>query len=71
MKQMPSLVGMGAVLSQSQKDESIEDRWPVAYSNWLLREAERNYGITDLEGLAESWAISHLKTYIHRMHFTL
>ena len=43
----------------------------MAYASRLLSEAERNYGITDLEGLAVLWAISYLKTYIHGMHFTV
>ena len=66
-----SLVGLGAVLSQSQDDYGFENRFPVAYASQLLSEAERNYGITNLEGLAVSWAISHFETYIHRMHFTV
>ena len=37
----------------------------------LLRGAERNYGITDFEGLAVSWAITRFKTYIHIMQFTI
>ena len=43
----------------------------MAYASCLLSKAERNYGITDLEGLAVSWAISHFETYIHGMHFTV
>ena len=62
---------MGAVLSQSQDDCGFENRFPVAYASQLLSKAERNYGITDLEGLAVLWAISHFETYIHRMHFTV
>ena len=66
-----SLVGLGAVLSQSQDDYGFENRFPVAYASQLLSEVERNYGITILEGLAVSWAISHFETYIHGMHFTV
>ena len=43
----------------------------MAYASRLLSKAERNYGITDLEGLAVLWAISHFETYIHGMHFTV
>ena len=39
-------------MSQSQDDSGFENRFPVAYAIQLLRKAERNYGITDLEGLA-------------------
>ena len=66
-----SLVGLGAVLSQSQDDSGFENQFPVAYASQLLSKAERNYGITDLEGLAVLWAISHFETYIHGMHFTV
>ena len=66
-----SLVGLGAVLSQSQDDCGFENRFPVAYASQLLSKVERNYGITDLEGLAVSWAISHFETYINGMHFTV
>ena len=37
----------------------------------MHNEAERNYGITILEGLAVSRAISHFETYIYRMNFTI
>ena len=57
-----SLVGLGADLSQSQDDYGVENRFPVAYASRLLSEAERNYRITDLKGLAVSWAISRFKT---------
>ena len=66
-----SLVGLGAVLSQSQDDCGVENRFPVAYASQLLSKAERNYGITDYEGLAVFWAISHFETYIHGMIFTV
>ena len=66
-----STVGLGAMLSQTQGDDELNDRLPVAYASRSLSEAERNYGITDLEGLAVSWAISHFETYIHGMPFTI
>ena len=58
-------------MSQSQDKCGFENRFPVAYASQLLSKAERNYGITDLEGLAVPWAISHFETYIHGMHFTV
>ena len=57
-----SLMGLGAVLSQLQDDSGFENRFPVAYASRLLRKAERNYRITDLESLAVLWAISHFET---------
>ena len=66
-----STVGLGALLSQAHGDDGLHDRLPVVYASWLLSEAERNYGITDLKGLAISWAISHFETYIHGMQFTI
>ena len=47
-----SKVGVGAMLSQSHAQDGISERLPVAYASRLLSEAEHNYGITDLEGLA-------------------
>ena len=49
------------MLSQAQGADGISDRFPVAYASRSLNKAERNYGITDLEGLAVSWAISYFK----------
>ena len=66
-----SKVGVGAMLSQSHTQDGISERLPVAYASRLLSEAERNYGITDLEGLVVLWAISYFETYIHGMHFTV
>ena len=49
------------MLSQAQEADGISDRFPVAYASRLLNKAKRNYGITDLEGLAVFWVISYLK----------
>ena len=59
------------MLSQSHAQNGISERLPVAYASRSLSEAEHNYGITDLEGLAVLWAISYFETYIHWMHFTV
>ena len=56
-------------MSQSQYGCGLENRLPVAYASQLLSKAERNYGITDLEGLAVLWAISHLKHIYTRNAF--
>ena len=53
-----STVGPGAMLIQSQEDDRISNRFSVAYISRSLYKAERDYRITDLEGLAVSWAIS-------------
>ena len=58
-------------MSQIQDDSGFENRFPVAYASWSLRKAERNYGFTDLKGLAVSWAIIYFEAYIHGMHFTV
>ena len=43
-----SIQGLGAVLAQRQGDGSVK---PVAYASRSLQAHERNYGITELEGL--------------------
>ena len=47
-----SKAGLGAMLSQSHSYDGISERLPVAYASQYLNEAKRNYGITDLKGLA-------------------
>ena len=58
-------------MSQLQDDSGFENRFSVAYASRSLSKAERNYGITDLEGSAVPWAISHFETYKHGMDFTV
>ena len=58
-------------MSQAQGADGISDRFPVAYASRLLNKAERNYEITDLEGLAVSWATSLFEVYIHGMNFSI
>ncbi len=48
-----SILGLGAILSQEQTDGTTH---PVAYASRTLNQAERNYGITELETLAVVWA---------------
>ena len=66
-----SSVGIGAMLSQKHVVDSEGINLPVAYASRSLSKAERNYGTTDLEGLAVIWAIQHFESYIHGMHFTI
>ena len=47
--------GLGAVLAQKQDDDSIR---PIAYASISLQRHERNYGITELEGLGVVWAVN-------------
>lgn len=54
--------GLGAVLAQKQKDGSIR---PVAYASRSLQPHERNYGITELEGLGMVWAVKHFRLYLY------
>ena len=66
-----SKVGLGAMLSHSHYYDGISERLPMAYVGWSLNEAEWKYRITKFESLAVLWAISHFKTYIFGMNFTI
>ena len=59
------------MLSQSHSYDGISERLPVAYASQSYNEAEQNYRITDLKGLAVLWAISHFETYIHGINFNV
>ena len=63
-----SIKGIGAILSQVQKDDH---RHPVAYASRSLTAAERNYGITELETLAVVWAITHFHSYLYGQEVTV
>ena len=52
----------GAVLAQKQDDGSVR---PIAYASRSLQPHERNYGITELEGLGVVWAIKHFRPYLY------
>ena len=54
--------GLGAVLSQKQPNGQTV---PIAYANRTLQAHERNYGSTELEGLAVVWAIKHFRQYLY------
>ena len=53
--------GLGVVLSQlNDKGKEVV----IAYASRSLREAEKNYPITELEGLAVIWGIEHFHKYL-------
>ena len=55
-------LGLGAVLSQRQPDGKIH---PVAFASHALSPCEKNYSITELETLADLWAVSHFQCYLY------
>ena len=63
-----SHIALGAVLSQID-DHGQE--YVVAYASKLLKEAERNYNIAELECLAVVWAINHFRVYLYSSKFTV
>ena len=54
--------GLGAVLAQRQDDGLVK---PVAYTSRSLQTHEKNYGITELEGLAVVWAVKQFRHYLY------
>ena len=54
--------GLGAVLSQKQENGTTR---PIAYASRTLQPHERNYGISELEGLGVVWAVKHFRHYIY------
>ena len=60
-------VGIGAALYQGEGEE----REVVAHASRTLSAAERNYLVTDREGLAAVWAVKHFQVYLLGVKFTL
>ena len=54
--------GLGAVLSQTQKDGSTR---PIAFASRTVQSSEVNYGIIELEALAVVWAVKHFCQYLY------
>jgi hypothetical protein len=63
-----STYALGAILCQ-RDDDGIE--YVCAFASRLLKGAELNYTITELECLAVIWAISYFHYYICGCHFTV
>ena len=57
-----SVTGFGAVLFQKETDKTVR---PIAFASRTLQPHERNYGISELEGLGTVWAMRHY-LYGHR-----
>jgi len=56
-----SIYGPGAILSLL----------PIAYASFSLSKSERNYAVTDLETLADVWALSHFHYYLYGHQVTI
>lgn len=54
--------GLGAVLAQEQADGSVR---PITFASRSLQPHEKNYGITELEGLGVVWAVKHFRPYLY------
>ena len=63
-----SIKGLGAVLSQRQDDNRLH---PIAYASRALNNAQKNYGITELETLAVVWSITHFHPYLYGHSVTI
>ena len=60
--------GLGAVLSQRQKDNTIR---PLAFASRTLQPHEKNYGISELEGLGVVWGVKHFRHYLYGYRCTV
>ena len=60
--------GLEAILAQEGQDKKIHSVTFISYKN---NRHERNYPITDLEGLAVFWAVKKLKRYLRGTLFTI
>ena len=60
--------GLGAVLAQKQPDGTVH---PIAYASRTLQKTEKNYGITELEGLGVTLAVKHFRPYLYGQKYTV
>ena len=61
-------VGLGAMLSQKQEDGTIRR---ITFVSRTLQPHEKNYGISEMEGLGVVWAVKHFRHYIYGHHCTV
>ncbi len=68
-----SEVALGALLAQEVKNERKKrfELHPCCYASRLLRGAEHRYCMSDLEGLAATWAIRKFRPYLLGRQFSL
>ena len=52
---------LGVVLAQQQKDGLGK---PITYASRGLQEHNKQYGVTELEGLKVVWAMKHFRPYL-------
>jgi len=55
-------VGSGTVLSQKQSDSTVR---PVAYAIKTLQPQEKNYSISEQDGLGVVWLVKYFKHYLY------
>ena len=58
-------LGLGAVIAQHSDDGAVR---PVAYTSQSLQTHEKNYGITELEGLGVVCAVKYFRHYLYGHH---
>jgi hypothetical protein len=55
-------IGLGAVLSQRQDDDTLR---PIAFASRSLQPHEKNYGVTELAALGVVWAVKYFRHYLY------
>ena len=58
-------IGLGAVLAQCQEDGTVRS---ISYASRTLQHHEKNYVITELEGLGVVWAVKHYRPSLYGHH---
>ena len=60
-------IGIAAVLMQ----ETLGEKFPVAYASKKLSQAQRNYSVMERECLAIVWAVQKFEPYLYGTQFTI